>query len=399
MQENLIKSEPPSHRFHFRGDGGSYFLICLVNSLLVLITLGIYLPWALMKCRRYIYANMTLNGQPFSWNMKGGDIFLSWLMLVVIYIAGVGFISMEYVAVGAMILALLILSLPILMMKNLQCQAMMTSLNGIRFGFRFSSVKAMWNLLFLPVLLILALVAVVYCLYRVCPRESLGEIIFSAIALGLISLAGMGTISGFLYSRLMTMVGEGGSFGIHRFSVQINLRHCIKSAILAMAALIPFLTVIGFMAVALIKSAAELDVTGMSEDEIETLILIEYQRQIMMMQIIYYLGFAVSTSYLIVAFRNHFLNNLQLADGHIRFRSTLSWHGMVYRLGGLYLISGITGGLAYPLLRVWVIKWLAENTCVVGELDTLALTDSDERLDNGLVSRLSRGVMPTLYFM
>ena len=77
MQEYLIKEEAPSHAFEFRGDGGSYFLICLVNSLLVLVTLGIYLPWALMKCRRYIYSNMTLNGQPFSWKVTGGDVFLS----------------------------------------------------------------------------------------------------------------------------------------------------------------------------------------------------------------------------------------------------------------------------------------------------------------------------------
>ena len=72
---------------------------------------------------------------------------------------------------------------------------------------------------------------------------------------------------------------------------------------------------------------------------------------------------------------------------------------MVYRLGGLYVISAITGGLAYPLLRMWLITWLAKNTYVVGDLDTLPLADSDERVDNGLVSRLSRGVMPTLNFM
>lgn len=63
------------------------------------------------------------------------------------------------------------------------------------------------------------------------------------------------------------------------------------------------------------------------------------------------------------------------------------------------MISAITGGLAYPLLRMWLITWLAKNTYVVGDLDTLPLADSDERVDNGLVSRLSRGVMPTLNFM
>lgn len=399
MQENLIKADSPSHAFEFRGDGGSYFLICLVNSLLVLVTLGIYLPWALMKCRRYIYSNMMLNGQPFQWQMTGGDIFLSWLMLLVLYIAGIVLISMEYTVAGATLLTVLFLSLPFLIMKNLQNQANMTSVNHIRFGFRFSAWQAMWNLLCLPVLMMLALGVIIYGLLQVLPQESMKGIIFSVITLGLTGLAGMGIISGVIYSRLMTMVGEGGSFGVHRFTVQVNLRHCIKSAILAMAALIPFLAVAGVIFFAMITSALALDVTGMTEEEIEAIILIEYQRQIIIVNIIYYLGIAVSTSYLIVAFRNHFLNNLQLADGHIRFRSTLTWHGMVYRLGGLYVISGITGGLAYPLLRIWVIKWLAENTCVVGDLDTLTLTDSEERVDNGFLSRLSRGVMPTLHFM
>lgn len=165
-----------------------------------------------------------------------------------------------------------------------------------------------------------------------------------------------------------------------------------------MATLIPFLVVIGVITIGLISSAAELDVTGMTEAEIEALIASEFDRQIILMQIIYYLGIAVVTSYLIVAFRNHFLNNLTLADGEIRFRSTLTCHGMVYRLCGLYVLSAITCGLAYPLLRMWLIRWLAENTFVVGDLDALALTDSDDRVDNGLVARLSRGMMTKTLF-
>ena len=399
MQENLIKNETASHAFKFNGDGGNYFLICLVNTLLSIVTLGLYMPWALMKCRRYIYSQLTLNGQAFSWKATGGDIFLSWLMLLVIYIVSFILFSMEYFAASATILALLLLSIPILVMKNLQFQAVMTSINGVRFGFRFSSLQAMWNLLGLPVLMLVGLFVVIYCLFQLLPQESIGEIIFMASVIGLVTLAGMGITSGVAYGRLMTMVGEGGRFGVHRFSVQVNLRHCIKFAILSMATLIPFLVVIGVITIGLISSAAELDVTGMTEAEIEALIASEFDRQIILMQIIYYLGIAVVTSYLIVAFRNHFLNNLTLADGEIRFRSTLTCHGMVYRLCGLYVLSAITCGLAYPLLRMWLIRWLAENTFVVGDLDALALTDSDDRVDNGLVARLSRGMMPKLYFI
>ncbi|HEE9900332.1 TPA: DUF898 family protein, partial [Citrobacter freundii] len=88
MDGNFKGESQSSQAFKFTGDGGRYFLICLVNSLLVFITLGIYLPWALMKCRRYIYSNMKLDGQSFTYGVTGGSVFLSWLMLMVIYIVG-----------------------------------------------------------------------------------------------------------------------------------------------------------------------------------------------------------------------------------------------------------------------------------------------------------------------
>ena len=399
MDGNFKGESQSSQAFKFTGDGGRYFLICLVNSLLVFITLGIYLPWALMKCRRYIYSNMKLDGQSFTYGVTGGSVFLSWLMLMVIYIVGMVLISYNYIFAGSLILLLLVLSIPVLIVKNLHYQGMMTTLNGIRFSFKCGAMRAWWNMLGLPIAMLLGWSAVIFALVQICPMETAGEMIFSVIVIGLIGLVGLGVASGISYSRLITIVGQGGRFGIHRFDVQINVRHCIKSAILAMMALIPFLVVVGFILSALLLSMAELDTTAMTEDELEMMIFLEYQRQIIISEIIYYIGIAVSMSYLTVAFRNHFLNNLKLADGNIRFRSTLTFHGMVYRLGSLYVISAITGGLAYPLLRMWVIAWLAENTFVVGNLDELELTNSDDVVENGVVARLSRGMMPTLDFM
>ncbi|MCZ5445562.1 hypothetical protein O5629_27530, partial [Escherichia coli] len=62
---------------------------------------------------------------------------------------------------------------------------------------------------------------------------------------------------------------------------------------------------------------------------------------------------------------------LSLNDGRIRFRSTLTYHGMLYRMCSLVVISGITGGLAYPLLNIWMIDWQAKNTYLLGDLDDL----------------------------
>lgn len=49
MAQVINEMDVPSHSFVFHGTGERYFLICVVNVLLTIITLGIYLPWALMK--------------------------------------------------------------------------------------------------------------------------------------------------------------------------------------------------------------------------------------------------------------------------------------------------------------------------------------------------------------
>ncbi|WP_250109389.1 DUF898 family protein, partial [Escherichia coli] len=61
MAQVINEMDVPSHSFVFHGTGERYFLICVVNVLLTIITLGIYLPWALMKCKRYLYAKEGAN--------------------------------------------------------------------------------------------------------------------------------------------------------------------------------------------------------------------------------------------------------------------------------------------------------------------------------------------------
>ncbi|BDD26127.1 hypothetical protein VEGS18_A37820 [Escherichia coli] len=58
-----------------------------------------------------------------------------------------------------------------------------------------------------------------------------------------------------------------------------------------------------------------------ANDDIENLQqFMEMQRKMIIAQLIYYFGIAVSTSYLTVSLRNHFMSNLSLNDGRIRFR-------------------------------------------------------------------------------
>lgn len=100
MAQVINEMDVPSHSFVFHGTGERYFLICVVNVLLTIITLGIYLPWALMKCKRYLYANMEVNGQRFSYGITGGNVFFSCLVFVFFYFAILMTVSADMPLVG-----------------------------------------------------------------------------------------------------------------------------------------------------------------------------------------------------------------------------------------------------------------------------------------------------------
>ncbi|VEA40757.1 Inner membrane protein YjgN [Salmonella enterica subsp. enterica] len=67
---------------------------------------------------------------------------------------------------------------------------------------------------------------------------------------------------------------------------------------------------------------------------------------------------------------------------------------MLWRLLVVFVISGVTLGLAYPWLKIWLVSWLAQNTQVQGDLDSLELTNDEKPLENSLLMWISRGIMP-----
>ncbi len=61
--------------------------------------------------------------------------------------------------------------------------------------------------------------------------------------LGLLAIIGIGVINGITYSKWMTLFGNGANFGIHRFSIQVNVRNDASGdCVLAMLTLFPLLS-------------------------------------------------------------------------------------------------------------------------------------------------------------
>ncbi|EKA6636353.1 DUF898 domain-containing protein, partial [Salmonella enterica] len=374
---------------------GKYFVICLVNFLLTCITLGIYAPWAMVKCRRYIYTNMTLNNQPFAYKATGGALFISVLLVSIIYIVSLSLIELGHPGLGFTLFGLLIAIIPFMAVKGLQYQAMMTSLNGVHFGFQCSMRRAWWYMFALPVLLMVALYIVLYIISLV--TIAVGGLVFNIVFLGLLAIIGIGVINGITYSKWMTLFGNGANFGIHRFSIQVNVKTCIRGCVLAMLTLFPFAVVIGYLIAPVFTDMILLSMMGNAQAG--GALILQYYGQIMACYFLYFLAIIVVTSYLYVALRNLFLNNLSLANDSIRFHSSVTAHGMLWRLLVVFVISGVTLGLAYPWLKIWLVSWLAQNTQVQGDLDSLELTNDEKSLENSLLMWISRGIMPYFPFI
>ncbi|ECC3294889.1 DUF898 domain-containing protein [Salmonella enterica subsp. enterica serovar Legon] len=393
---NVISSKDNhNHTLVFTGKGGKYFVICLVNFLLTCITLGIYAPWAMVKCRRYIYTNMTLNNQPFAYKATGSALFISMLLVFIIYGVSLSLIEHGHPGLGFTLFGLLIAIIPFMAVKGLQYQAMMTSLNGVHFGFQCSMRRAWWCMFALPVLLMVALYIVLYIISLI--TIAVGGLVFNIVFLGLLAIIGIGVINGITYSKWMTLFGNGANFGIHRFSIQVNVKTCIRGCVLAMLTLFPFAVVIGYLIAPVFTDMILLSMTG--NTQAGEMLILQYYGQIMACYFLYFLAIMVVSSYLYAALRNLFLNNLSLANNSIRFHSSVTAHGMLWRLLVVVMISGVTLGLAYPWLKIWLVSWLAQNTQVQGDLDSLELTNDEKPLENSLLMWISRGIMPYFPFI
>ncbi|GFO57171.1 membrane protein [Geomonas sp. Red276] len=71
--------------FSFTGNAKEYFGIWIVNTLLRIVTLGLYSPWAKVRKRRYFYTNTLLGGAPFDYLADPWAILKGW------FIAGIFF--------------------------------------------------------------------------------------------------------------------------------------------------------------------------------------------------------------------------------------------------------------------------------------------------------------------
>ncbi|WP_342051925.1 MULTISPECIES: YjgN family protein [unclassified Cupriavidus] len=142
--------------FAFTGSGSEYFRIWIVNTLLGLVTLGIYTAWAKVRTLQYFYRNTRVDNATFDYHGNPLAILKGRIIAFVLF----GALQMGgYISPLLPLVALLIVAavMPFLLVRSLRFRMANSSYRGLRFAFRGSDGDGYKAFLLWPLLAVLTL--------------------------------------------------------------------------------------------------------------------------------------------------------------------------------------------------------------------------------------------------
>jgi uncharacterized membrane protein YjgN (DUF898 family) len=128
---------PPEERelrFEFTGNAKEYFRIWIVNTLLTIVTLGIYSAWAKVRTKQYFYRHTFVEGTSFEYLADPLKVLKG--RLIAAGALGLLFASQHYsLPLYFGVVGLFVLATPWVLVKALAFNARNSAFRGIRFAF------------------------------------------------------------------------------------------------------------------------------------------------------------------------------------------------------------------------------------------------------------------------
>lgn len=140
----------------FHGKTEEFFRIWIVNTLLTLLTGGIFFAWAKVRKRRYLRGSTELLGHRFDYRANPVGLLLGHVVVLTLFL-GYSLFGVVYPWVRFGVLGLGVVLLPWIVVRSLTFNAHNTVFRGIRFRFHCSLSAAARVYLLEPILLPLTL--------------------------------------------------------------------------------------------------------------------------------------------------------------------------------------------------------------------------------------------------
>jgi uncharacterized membrane protein YjgN (DUF898 family) len=206
--ENIAEPQEKKNTLKFVGKGSQLFAIDLVNTVLTIITLGFYYPWAKARRLKYVYQHSDLAGSRFDFLGTGKEIFRGFikavLILIPVYVifllfsVYVGQIAENEILLGifiALLILLVFVGLPVFaayaIFGTFRYRAARSSWRGILCGFDATRVDFIKSYLkafyffFLTYALMMGLMVGVTFLQKYNGGDT-GTLVFALLAMALV---------------------------------------------------------------------------------------------------------------------------------------------------------------------------------------------------------------------
>jgi uncharacterized membrane protein YjgN (DUF898 family) len=152
-----------SSAIEFSGTGGEYFRIWIVNLLLIMVTFGIYYPWAKVRKIKYFYNNTSIDGHALDFHADPKKMLRGTLIVGAFFLLYSYAVDLSPVAGLVAVIAFLLIAPP-LFRASMRFRLANTSWRGMRFGFVAKDVKEAYRCI-VPALALFLLPGILVALF------------------------------------------------------------------------------------------------------------------------------------------------------------------------------------------------------------------------------------------
>jgi uncharacterized membrane protein YjgN (DUF898 family) len=354
----------------FGGSGFEYFKIWIVNILLILITLGVYYPWAKVRNQRYFYANTTLEGRNFEYHATGKQLLMGYIIAMVFLM--VVSIVQNVSPIGALgaFLGLSII-IPWVVWRSLAFSMRMSSFSNVRFRFVGDLKGAYINFMLLPGLLLLCIYGgpSLVLLWLITLPTSIGMeegLLIATFAFVLIVL--MVYLFAFLKNKNTHYMVNGYRFGQGQFSTLLETQKFVKILLktlgLAVLILMSIAILTVFMMVLVGGFPSLLNIFSQDAGDIlEWLLRHNIEGALGLVYIAFLMATFILVAYFQSQVRQYVFANTVL-NGKVNFSSSLTTISLAWLMMSNFLLVLVTLGLGTPWAKVRRAKLILKNTLV-----------------------------------
>ncbi len=152
--------------FEFKGTGGEYFKIWIVNVVLSILTFGIYSAWAKVRRKQYFYGNTSVTGDAFRYLADPVKILKGRLIVFAFFVIS-SIVNNIFPPFSLVMSIVLFIVVPFLVVRSLMFNARNSSWRNIRFNFTGSYGSAAIAFILWPILSAVTLgILVPYAFYK-----------------------------------------------------------------------------------------------------------------------------------------------------------------------------------------------------------------------------------------